>query len=151
MIQEKLVLDGYDQHFVLFAKGHYGGRGWSAGEKDMMEKLRVIVGHVSAMDEKYVTMSDVYELVSGTFIKLCVTRRPNRIKPFLRNIFSRANNATHLLYLHKSAAITPVDVIREMLEEIAVLRISDDDFVLDMGAPDPKLAELLFMRTPRVR
>lgn len=134
MVRKVLVLDGYDKHFVLFAKGHYYG--YLEKRFDHLEdRLRVIVGYVGALDKNKVTIHDVYDLVLETFMKLCVAQYPEqRVRLFLRNIFSRSNSGT----------ITKLDVIREMLGTFSVLIVSNEDgVILEIGEPDPKLKQLL--------
>lgn len=130
MVRNVIILDGYDKHFVLFAKGHYG-----AISGDFDKRMRVIVGYLTAIDEKKIHISHIYHLVSKTFVNLCITQPPTSTISFLAGIFSRSNHS----------AITESAVVREMLSALAILRIFDDEnnVILKIGKPDPKLKQLL--------
>lgn len=128
MVKNVIVLDGYDKHFVLFVKGYYGRVG---GFED---KLPIVVGYLCGIAKEKITINDVYELVSETFVKLCVAHPEHCMKLFLKNIFS-----------HSGSVINKFDVIKEMLDSLSALRIYDDggNIILKIGKPDPKLKQLL--------
>lgn len=130
MVRKVIVIDGYDKHFVLFAKGHYG-----AIDDNFDERMRVMVGYFTAVDEKKIPMSTVYYLVSKTFVNLCITQPPTFASSFLAGIFSYSDHPT----------ITRSCIVRQMLGALATLRFFDDEenVILEIGKPDPKLKQLL--------
>lgn len=130
MARKALVLVGYDKHFVLFAKGHYG-----AINDDFDERMRVIVGYLDTVAKENIPMSTVYYLVSKTFVNLCTIQPPAFARSFLASIFSYSDSTT----------ITKSYMVRKMLGSIATLRIYDDaeNVILEIGEPDPQLKQLL--------
>ena len=131
MSREVIRLTGWDQHFVLYAKGYYG----PTRVENLEEDLGKIVAHCTAMERKYVLIGDIYQLVSKTFVKLCASQ----MEDFLDKLFFRSGAS-----ILGRTTVTRLDIVREMISYISIIRMDGTrGDILEMGEPDPAIVRAL--------
>ncbi len=114
-------------HIWLYAKG------WYLTSDDIVEDLKVLVGHHSAMDTKFLSTSDIIRVLCDIAIPLMM-RDQNIATDRLRGIFLR---------LIQSYSDPTTRIVRELLSFIAREQVEKDGITLTaLGNPDPNLLPL---------
>ena len=133
---KKIVLDGFESHFTLLAKGHYPGFEVS------IDNLKIIIGELVSLKLEHVVLGDVYDLVVNCFT-VFADFEPKKLKTFFTDIL--APRLDHLFVKKNyTPVMTKADLISAMLSFVAVSKIiRDDGTEIDIGKPSADILDKL--------